>query len=112
MNQRSYYDYCTYNVTEERHVTTCLHQLLKNVTSGTNTLSKPAVNSLRMKSVTCNANSQVSMLQSLFIKLCILLPAVSTLNHVRMQSLLCLIGFVHGDIFIFVKKINKNQLIN
>jgi len=85
MNQQNYYDFCTYKMTEERHITTCLHQLLKNVTCGTNALRKPAVNSLRMKNVTCNVNSQVSMLQSLFINLCTLHPAVSALNHVLMQ---------------------------
>lgn len=69
MNQQSYYDCCAYSMTEERHVTTCLHQVLKNVMCGTNALSKPAVDSLRMKSVSCNVNSQVSVLQSLFVNL-------------------------------------------
>ena len=83
MNRQSCYNCCTYKMTEERRITTCLHQVLKNVTCGTNVLSKPAVNSLRMKSVTCNANSQVSLLQSLFINVCALLPVVSALNHVQ-----------------------------
>lgn len=101
MNHQRCHSCCVYKMSEERHVTTCLHLVLKNAISGSDALNKPAMNSLRMKNVTYKDSSQVSIMKSVFINSLYfhLSPALPTLVVLICSDIL---RFVHMNVISFL----------